>query len=206
MSPFDSVLKAVFDRVISILMLLLLSPLLLVLALLVKLGDGGPVLFSQIRVGKDEKQFPIYKFRSMTVAKSQGVQVTSANDQRITPIGRILRKTKLDELPQLLNIMKGDMSFVGPRPEVPRYVEYYSEQEKEVLTVKPGLTDKATLEYRNEEEILADAEEPEKMYVDEILPAKLALSLSYLERASFVGDLLLIAKTFLRILFPKGES
>ena len=182
--------KTLFDFVFSLILILFFAPLMLVIALAVKCFDGGSILFSQERVGIDEKLFSIYKFRSMSEAiEGDTRQVTASGDKRITPIGKILRRTKLDEMLQLFNILKGDMSFVGPRPEVPRYVAHYSEVEKRLLKVKPGLTDWASVQFRNEEEMLAGQSDPESFYLKTILPRKLKLSLDYLERATFWSDL-----------------
>lgn len=206
MSPAHEIAKTAFDRTASLLALVLLAPLFALLALLVKFGDGGNVFFTQERIGKDGKPFRILKFRSMRAVQEQGAaQITVSGDDRITAIGRILRKTKLDELPQLLNVLRGEMSFVGPRPEVPKYVARYTEAQRRALSVRPGITDWATLHYRNEESILAASDDPERLYLETVLPEKLRLSLEYLDRASFAGDLGILWLTFLR-LFDSGEK
>jgi len=199
MSAAHACAKAVFDRVASLAGIVMLSPLLLVLAVLVKAGDGGRVLFSQERVGRGGRPFRIYKFRSMRDSPAEELQVTASGDSRITPVGKFLRRTKLDELPQLFNVLRGEMSLVGPRPEVPRYVRLYTEEQREVLAVRPGLTDWATLQYRNEEALLAGRENPEEFYIGEIMPEKLRLSREYLERATFFSDFGILWLTFLRI-------
>lgn len=208
MSAGNACLKSIFDRVAGLLGIIGFAPVLGVLALLVKAGDGGSVLFTQERVGRNGEPFRIFKFRSMTerpVDAAGGPEVTASGDARITPVGRFLRKTKLDELPQLFNVLRGEMSFVGPRPEVPRYVKYYTEEQREVLAVRPGLTDWATLQFRNEEELLAGREDPETFYIEEVMPEKLRLSREYLERATFCSDLGILWLTFLRVL-GVGES
>ncbi len=194
--------KRAFDLITSLCGLLVLSPLFLIVALLVKLSDGGPAFYRQSRVGLHCKPFLLIKFRTMVVnADLSGILITSQGDRRITPIGRFLRKTKLDELPQLINVLRGDMTIVGPRPEVPKYVEmfrhgYYNE----ILTVKPGITDYATIKFRNEESILKGFPSPEESYVKEILPQKIALYRKYIEEQSFITDLKLIFLTFWRII------
>jgi lipopolysaccharide/colanic/teichoic acid biosynthesis glycosyltransferase len=188
--------KRVFDVACSLLGLFVLSPLFLLLALAVKAGDGGPVFFRQQRVGFRGKLFWIYKFRSMRPNAGQmGAQVTRQGDPRITPLGRWLRRYKLDELPQLWNVLRGDMSFVGPRPEVPRYVEKYTPEQRRILDYRPGITDLATLSFRNEEQLLRDADNPEEFYIQHCVPRKFALNLEYARQASFVKDLFIIAQT-----------
>lgn len=192
--------KRIFDIIVSGLGLVLLSPLLAGVSLLVKLTSQGPVLYKQIRVGKDERPFTLYKFRTMRQgADRDGPLVTSADDARITRVGLFLRRTKLDELPQLVNVLKGDMSLVGPRPEVPRYVRFYTEEQKRVFAVRPGITDRATIYFRDEERLLAQAEDREAFYVGEILPVKLKMNLEYLEEASFLTDVKIILQTLWRI-------
>lgn len=194
-------IKRLFDIVSSALALIVLSPVLLVIAVVVKASDGGPVLYAQIRVGKGFIPFRLYKFRTMILdAEEVGAAITVAGDERVTRMGRILRKTKLDELPQLMNVLKGDMSIVGPRPEVPRYVEMFREDYAKILEVRPGITDYATLEHRDEEGMLARYEDPERAYVEIILPRKIELSKRYVEERSFFGDILLILRTIRKIL------
>jgi lipopolysaccharide/colanic/teichoic acid biosynthesis glycosyltransferase len=195
------VTKRIFDIVVAALALVLLAPLLLLAALLVRISSRGPVLFRQERIGRGFRPFTIYKFRTMVAdAPVHGGPITIAGDRRVTPIGRLLRKTKVDELPQLLNVLRGDMSFVGPRPEVRQYVELFSADYAEILRVPPGITDLASLKYRDEAELLAGAADPEAEYVRRVLPDKIRLAREYLERASFGFDLALILKTVLRVL------
>lgn len=182
-------------------MLVLLNPLLLVLALAVKFSSKGPAFYMQERIGKNEKLFRIFKFRTMFLdADKKGLLTVGGRDPRVTPVGYFLRKYKLDELPQLFNVVLGEMSLVGPRPEVKRYVEMYSVEQKKVLEVNPGITDYASIEYANENELLGKADDPEKMYVEEIMPAKLKLNLKYLREQSFLVDLKIILKTVMKIL------
>ncbi len=199
-------MKRVFDFVVAGVGLVVLSPLLLVIALAVKLSSPGPVLFRQKRVGFGGKGFWMLKFRSMRVdAEETGPSITQEGDTRVTRIGRLLRKTKLDELPQLWNVVVGEMSLVGPRPEVPEYVLRYTAKQRRVLQLKPGITSPATLEFRNEEEMLreeigaaesaADWERVENFYVEYCMPRKIELNLEYAERASLWQDFLIILRT-----------
>ena len=189
--------KRLFDLFFVIPGLILLAPVFLVVALLIKLKDGGSVLFRQVRVGKDGKHFNVLKFRTMVVnAEKLGDKITTGNDPRITPIGAFLRKYKLDELPQLLNVLKGDMSLVGPRPEVPEYVEYYPEETRKiVLSVPPGITDKASIEFVNENDLLSDSSDPVSDYKNKVLPVKLAHNVNYVKERSLWMDFTLIFKT-----------
>ena len=196
--------KRVLDLLVSGAGLLLLSPLLFGLGVAVRLTSPGPALYRQERVGRRGRAFRLLKFRSMRVgADRAGALVTGGGDPRITPLGRRLRRTKLDELPQLWNVLRGDMSLVGPRPEVPRYVSFYTPRQRRALEVRPGVTDPATLEYRNEEALLAavPAAEREEHYLREVMPRKLELNLRYLDRAGFWADLGVLART-LRALAP----
>jgi lipopolysaccharide/colanic/teichoic acid biosynthesis glycosyltransferase len=186
--------KRIFDVVLSTPTLILLFPLGLFIAILVKLSSQGPVFYLQDRVGKDGKIFPIVKFRSMK-AHNKGFEITVGGDSRITAVGKGLRKLKLDELPQLWNVFKGDMSLVGPRPEVPSYVSNYSIEQRGVLAVRPGITDLASIHYRREEALLAQSKDPEQFYRQEVLPHKLSLNLQYLKNMSFIYDIRLIAQT-----------
>jgi lipopolysaccharide/colanic/teichoic acid biosynthesis glycosyltransferase len=191
--------KRLFDVVFSALGLLVLAPLLLVLAVLIKSSEKGPVFFLQERVGRHGRLFKIWKFRTMVVnAERLGHSITAGNDRRITPVGRWLRKTKCDELPQLWNVLRGDMSFVGPRPEVPRYVALYTAEQRKVLELKPGITDLATLEFRREEELLTRAVDLETFYTRECIPRKIALNISYAREANLWTDV----KIILRTIFP----
>lgn len=189
--------KRLFDIVLSGLGLLLLSPLLLALGLWVKLDSPGPVLFRQQRVGRHGVLFDIHKFRTMRVdAPALGPQITVGLDPRITRSGARLRHYKLDELPQLWDVLRGAMSLVGPRPEVPRYVALYPEDLRAlVLSVRPGITDLASIEYRDESAVLARAADPERAYIEEVMPAKLALAARYAREQSLIGDVWLIVQT-----------
>ena len=193
-------MKRAFDFLVALFGLAALSPLLAVVALLIKATSRGPVFFRQERVGRGFRRFEIFKFRTMVRdAPSLGGQLTVGEDLRITRIGRLLRKTKLDELPQLINVLKGEMSFVGPRPEVPRYVEMFRKDFEEVLTVRPGITDLASLKYRHESDILGKSNDADSAYASEILPDKISLAKEYLRRSSLWFDLTLILKTLLRL-------
>lgn len=188
-------LKRFFDIVASLGGLLVLSPLLLVLAVLVKATSEGPIFYRANRVGRYGKPFKLYKFRSMVVnADKIGPGVTGAADPRITPIGRFLRKTKLDELPQLINVLRGEMSIVGPRPEDPRYVALYTEAQRKVLDVRPGITSPASVQYRDEESMLT-GDDWEKHYIETVMPAKLAIDTEYAQHANVWRDIALILKT-----------
>ena len=197
---FQLALKRVFDIVMSILgIIVMLIPMILI-SIAIKATSKGPVLFRQVRVGKDFKNFRINKFRTMvTDAEKKGMQITVGEDNRITKVGHFLRKTKLDEFPQLFNVLLGEMSFVGPRPEVPRYVELYDESQKNVLKVRPGITDLASIEFRDESSILALSEDPEKAYIQKVLPEKLRLNMEYIKNLSLFYDIKLILKTLVRI-------
>ena len=191
--------KRLFDIVLSALGLLTLAPILLLVALWVKLDSPGPVLFRQERVGRFGKPFLIHKFRTMRVYNA-GPQITVGADPRITRSGRFLRASKLDELPQLWDVLRGAMSLVGPRPEVPRYVALYPAALREiVLSVRPGITDLASLEFRHESELLASAADPEREYVEVVMPQKLALARRYVETASLAQDLRIIWRTLLAL-------
>ena len=188
--------KRAMDVVVSGGALLVLWPALLLVALAIKIDDPGPVFYRQVRVGKDGKTFRIFKFRTMIVdADKKGLQITVGRDQRITRVGAFLRKTKLDELAQLINVFLGDMSFVGPRPEVPKYVDLYTPYQRQVLLVRPGITDYASIAYRNENDMLAGAEDPERMYIDVIMPDKIELNMKYLREISPIADIRLILST-----------
>ncbi len=199
--------KRLLDLFVSAVALIVLSPLLLVLAILVKLTSRGPVFFHQTRVGLRGQNFEVVKFRSMVVdAESMGPQITSAGDSRVTSIGRILRKTKLDELPQLWNVFRGQMSFVGPRPELPKYVEMYTSEQRRILAIRPGVTSPASVTFRHEEILLASAADRERFYRETLIPAKTALDLQYLEAISFPLDLLTIIGTVTSILQPHDSE
>ena len=201
MNTFNKVVKRIFDLICSTLGLIVLSPVLIVIAIKIKLGSDGPVFFKQIRVGENNREFEILKFRTMVVdAEKLGRQITVGNDSRITKIGGFLRKYKLDELPQLINVFKGDMSLVGPRPEVPRYVKLYNEEQRKVLEVKPGITDLASIRYRDENELLGKAENPDEFYINTIMPDKLALNLEYINKNNVFIDIYIILKTIVKCL------
>jgi len=181
--------------------IVLLSPLWLSAALIVKLGDGGSIFFRQERVGRHGRLFRIWKFRTMRQgADRAGPSITKSNDSRITGVGALLRHTKFDELPQLLNVLVGEMSFVGPRPEVPRYVAMYTPAQKAVLDLRPGITDLASIEFRNEEEMLARADDAERFYVEYCIPKKIELNLLYAATATIFSDLKIIFLTFLAVM------
>ena len=190
-------MKRLFDVLSSFLILVIFLPVWLVIALLVAVESPGGVFYKQVRVGKNNRDFYLYKFRTMRVgADKNGLLTVGERDNRITRVGYFLRKYKIDEFPQLINILKGDMSIVGPRPEVRKYVNMYSPEQLRVLSVRPGLTDYASIKYVNENEVLAAAEDPEKTYIEEIMPAKLQLNLQYIANQSFLEDVKLVFGTF----------
>ena len=196
-------MKRLFDLVGASVGLLVLSPLFAVVAILIKRDSRGPVFFKQQRVGRHFRPFWIYKFRTMTPdARLKGSLLTVGEDPRITRVGRFLRRAKLDELPQLINIVKGEMSFVGPRPEVTRYVELFRGEYSEILQVRPGMTDLASLKYRDESTLLASSMTPEEEYITHILPDKLRLGRQYVRELSLVRDVTLIARTVAAIVRP----
>ena len=191
-------MKCLFDRVASLLGLLVLWPVLIIIALLIKVRmPGGPVIFKQQRVGRNGELFTLYKFRSMTVSHS-GSSVSVAGESRITPLGSILRKYKLDELPELWNVLKGDMSFVGPRPDVPGYADRLQGENRLILKLRPGITGPASLKYANEEEILAQVSNPVKYNDEVIFPDKVRINLNYYHNHTFWGDIRLIFQTIFR--------
>ena len=190
-------LKWIFDRLVSLIGLLLLWPIFIVVAIFIKIKmPGGPVLFVQKRVGQYGKLFNMYKFRSMTVGHS-GSSVSVAGESRITPLGVKLRKYKLDELPELWNVLRGDMSFVGPRPDVPGYADQLKGHDRDILKLKPGITGPASMKYRNEEELLAKVDDPQKYNDEVIYPDKIKINLYYLEHHSFIKDIQMILCTVL---------
>ena len=194
-------LKRIFDVFFSFFGLLLIMPILVVVSILIVITSKGGFFYKQIRVGKSNKDFRILKFRTMHVnADKLGLLTVGGRDPRITSIGYYLRKFKLDELPQLINVFIGDMSFVGPRPEVRKYVSLYSDKQLKVLDVKPGITDLASIEFRNENEILSNQENPDQYYIDVIMPKKLDINLKYIAKRSLLNDVKVILKTFLIIL------
>lgn len=190
-------IKRLLDIAASGLGLLLCSPIFLILAIWIKLDSTGPVFYRQVRVGRGNRDFRIYKFRSMRIGSDKGSLITvGGHDSRITRSGYFIRKYKFDELPQLINVFKGDMSLVGPRPEVRRYVDMYTPEQLHVLDVRPGITDPASIKYRNENELLEQAADPEQYYISVIMPDKLRLNLEYAANQSFFEDIRLIFATF----------
>lgn len=190
-------MKRIFDVIASGLGLIVLSPLFLILAIWIKLDSKGPVFYRQVRVGYKNKDFRIFKFRSMRVGADKGSLVTiGGHDPRVTRSGYFIRKFKFDELPQLINVFLGDMSLVGPRPEVRHYVDYWTPEQMHVLDVRPGITDPASIKFRNENELMEKTEDPEKYYIEVIMQEKIKLYLEYVEKHSFFYDLGLIFKTF----------
>ena len=193
-------LKRVFDIMFSIIGLTVFSPFLLIIAILIKLEDGGPVFYRGIRVGRLGKPFRMFKFRTMIVhADKIGGPSTADDDSRITKVGRIIRKYKLDEIPQLINVLRGEMSFVGPRPEVQYYVNMFTEEEKAILSVRPGITDWASIWNPDEGAVLAGSPDPEETYMEKIRPEKIRLQLKYVGEHSFLTDLEIIFKTVTRL-------
>lgn len=193
-------IKRIFDLIVSFFGLLILLPFLLILAFAIVIDSPGKVFYRQIRVGKNEKTFRIFKFRSMrSGADKKGLLTVGNEDIRITRVGKFIRKYKLDEFAQLLNVLKGDMSIVGPRPEVPKYVNLYTPEQKRVLLVKPGITDYASIEYSNENALLAKSENPEKTYINEVMPAKLILNKKYIENMSLKTDIAIIWITLKKV-------
>ncbi len=193
-------LKRLFDIVASGCGLIVLSPLFIILAIWIKLDSKGPVFYRQVRVGRGNRDFRLYKFRSMRVgADKQGLITVGGRDPRITRSGYFIRKYKLDEFPQLINVFVGDMSLVGPRPEVRKYVDMYTAEQLRVLSVRPGITDLASIRYRNENELLEQAEDPDSYYEQVIMQDKLRINLEYVDNHSFVNDIKLIFMTFWEI-------
>ena len=195
-------MKRLFDFTASFFGLILLAPIFVLSALWIMIDSKGPIFFRQERVGFQGINFRIHKFRTMVLnAEKKGKQITVGEDSRITTVGSFLRKYKLDELPQLIDVLVGDMSLVGPRPEVPKYIDCYSDDEKyDVLSVKPGITDNASIEFRDENELLASSKDPEAAYISEVLPKKIALYRKYVKERSFFGDVAIIFKTIFLII------
>jgi lipopolysaccharide/colanic/teichoic acid biosynthesis glycosyltransferase len=193
--------KRIFDLGVAIIGLIILSPILLIIASLIKLTSEGPIFFRQTRVGQAGKLFRIHKFRTMVVnAEAQGLKITVGQDKRVTAIGKILRKTKLDELPQLLDVVGGSMSLVGPRPEVPEYVKYYPQETKNIIfSIKPGITDWASIKMIDENEILAQSSNHEDCYIKQILPLKLSYAVEYVQKRTLLLDIYLICLTIKKI-------
>jgi lipopolysaccharide/colanic/teichoic acid biosynthesis glycosyltransferase len=199
--------KRVFDIALSLTGLVVIMPVLGVLALLIKMEDRGPVFYRGVRVGRYGRQFRIFKFRTMVMdAEKIGGPSTADDDPRITRIGKMIRKYKLDELPQLINVLKGEMSFVGPRPEVQHYVDMYTEEEAAILSVRPGITDWASLWNPDEGRVLAGSPDPEKTYMEKIRPTKIRLQMKYVRERSFWTDIAIIVKTFLTILWTRNTQ
>lgn len=198
---FSLILKRLFDIIISLILLILLSPLFILLSIMIKCDSKGPVMFRQVRVTQYVKTFRIFKFRTMVVnAQQLGTQVTVGEDPRITKIGKVLRKYRLDEIPQLLNILKGEMSFVGTRPEVPKYVEAYTDEMCATLLLPAGVTSTASIEYKDEDMLLSDAQSPDEVYIKDILPQKMKYNLEYVRNFVFWRDFVIMIKTVLAVL------
>lgn len=193
-------IKRLFDIMFSVFVLLLLLPFFVIIIILIKISSQGGIFFIQKRVGKNFREFNMYKFRTMKPdSEKSGLLTIGNNDVRITKVGNFLRKYKLDELPQFINVLKGDMSVVGPRPEVKKYVDLYNEKEKRILSIRPAITDNASVAFSNESEILAKYSNPEEAYIKEIMPQKLKIYLNYVEHRSFLSDLKILYTTFIKI-------
>ena len=193
-------LKRIFDIILSLFGLMILFPFMLIIAILIKLDSKGPVFFKQIRVTKNGREFKIFKYRTMRVGSDKYSQITVGKDNRITKIGAFLRKYKLDEIPQLINVLIGDMSLVGPRPEVPKYVTLYTDEQKEILKVRAGITDYASIEFSDENDLLASEEDPEKAYIEKVMPKKIELNKKYITEISILTDIKIILLTIKKIL------
>ncbi|HEX9599993.1 MAG TPA: sugar transferase [Mariniflexile sp.] len=192
--------KRLFDVICAIIGLIILAPFLLLISILIKLDSKGPILFIQGRVGKNNRDFNIYKFRTMRIqSESKGLLTLGNHDSRITKVGYVLRRYKIDEFPQLINILKGDMSFVGPRPELRYYVNFYNEDDMKIFKVRPGITGLASLKYRNEVELLKAAENPEEFFIKTIIPDKLKFNKEYIKKRNFFFDLKLIFITIIKV-------
>ena len=193
--------KRLFDICFSLLGLIATSPILLLISILIEIESKGPVFYMQTRVGKNNQDFKIFKFRTMYVGSDKkGLLTLGDKDSRVTKIGYYLRKYKLDELPQLINVLNGSMSFVGPRPEVRKYVGFYTKEDLQILQVKPGVTDYASIAFRDEAELLKETKDPEKLYIEEIMPKKIALNKKYISKPSVFTDVKIILKTILTII------
>ena len=193
-------LKRIFDTTLSIFGLIILLPFMLIIAILIKIDSKGPIFFKQIRVTKGGREFKILKYRTMRVGSDKYSQITVGKDERITKIGSFLRKYKLDEIPQLINVLIGDMSLVGPRPEVPKYVVLYTDEQKEILKVRAGITDYASIEFSDENDLLASEKNPEEAYIEKIMPKKIELNKKYLSEISVLTDIRIILLTIKKIL------
>jgi lipopolysaccharide/colanic/teichoic acid biosynthesis glycosyltransferase len=199
-------MKRMLDIAVAGVGLLLLAPLFGAVALLIKLDSPGAVFFKQKRIGKGFRPFWIYKFRTMSEGAPTTLPLTVSADPRITRVGNFLRQSKIDELPQLINILRGEMTLVGPRPEVPRYVEAFHDDYQEILVVRPGLTDLASLKYRDEARLLGQSDDPEEEYLQRVLPDKVRLGKEYIRRSSLLFDLNLIVKTMVKLVFPRSAT
>lgn len=194
-------LKRLFDIFFSIIGLIFLSPVFLIMAIWIKCDSHGPVFYQQTRVGRNGRNFLLYKFRSMRIGSDKkGLLTVGEKDPRITQSGSFIRKFKLDEFPQLINVLRGEMSIVGPRPEVPKYVALYNEDQRKVLDVRPGISDWSSIRFRNENELLAQVENPEEFYISEIMPEKLRMNLEYIRTNNFRTDLKIIFMTIKKLL------
>lgn len=194
-------LKRIFDIILSLTAIIMLLPVIIIIAILIAFDSTGGVFFKQIRVGKNNKDFGLLKFRTMvTDASKSGLLTVGGRDPRITKVGYYLRKYKLDELPQMFNVLNGSMSIIGPRPEVRKYVDMYNEEQLKVLSVQPGISDYASIQYINENDILAKSNNPEQTYIDEIMPAKLELNLKYIKEKGLITDIKIILLTIYKII------
>lgn len=193
-------MKRFADIIFSFIAILILLPFFLVIALFIVMDSKGGIFYKQTRVGKNRNTFLLFKFRTMKIDSDKQGLLTVGQDKRVTRVGKFLRKCKMDELPQFFNVLIGNMSLVGPRPEVPKYVKMYNDEQLKVLSVKPGITDYASLMYFEESKQLAESQNPEEFYINTIMPHKLELSLHYLQKQSFLFDMGILLKTFLRIL------
>ena len=193
-------LKRIFDITLSLFGLIILLPFMLIIAILIKIDSKGPIFFKQIRVTKGEREFKILKYRTMRVGSDKYSQITVGKDNRITKVGAFLRKYKLDEIPQLINVLIGDMSLVGPRPEVPKYVALYTDEQKEILKVRAGITDYASIEFSDENDLLASEKNPEEAYIEKVMPKKIELNKKYLSEISILTDIKIILLTIKKIL------
>ncbi len=194
-------IKRLFDIILSFTGLLLLTPLFVIVAIAILCCTGFPVFYRQKRIGLNGREFGLLKFRTMRVnADRQGLLTVGGRDPRVTSVGYYLRRSKIDELPQLFNVLIGDMSLVGPRPEVKKYVDLYTDEQKQVLSMRPGITDYASIKFFNENDLLSHSAEPEQTYINEVMPVKLKLNLKYMKEKNLVTDLMIIFETFKRII------
>jgi lipopolysaccharide/colanic/teichoic acid biosynthesis glycosyltransferase len=197
----SKMIKRLFDLVIALPLLILVSPILVVIGILIKLNSRGPIFYLQKRVGINGTDFFIYKFRTMRIgADKLGLLTVGGRDPRVTSVGYFLRKYKLDELPQLINVVNGTMSLVGPRPEVRKYVDLYNAEQRKVLNAKPGITDYASIEYADENNLLAASTNPEQTYIEEVMPAKLKLNMKYISEQGIITDIKIIFSTIMRVI------